>query len=88
MGRFRLDSPLRKHVLRRLFLSCEKKTISNLHVIDMPLNEPNHNLIFFYHAVLPSQTCRIPHETKKILGPKIITPNFQALISPSPEIFP
>ena len=36
-------------------------------------------LIFFYHAVLPPQTCRIPDETKKILGPKINTPNFQAL---------
>ena len=34
------------------------------------------------------QTCRIPDETKKILGPKINPPNFQALISPSPEIFP
>ena len=34
------------------------------------------------------QTCRIPDETKNILGPKI-KPNFllQALISPSPEIF-
>ena len=26
------------------------------------------------------QTCRIPDETKKILGPKINPPNFQALI--------
>ena len=33
-------------------------------------------------------TCRIPDETKNILGPKINPPNFQALISPSPEIFP
>ena len=54
----------------------------------MTLNEQNQNInFFFYHAVLPSQTCRIPDETKKILGPKINTPNFQALISPSPEIF-
>ena len=36
-------------------------------------------IFFFYHAVLPPQTCRIPDETKKILGPKINTPNFQAL---------
>ena len=71
---------LRKHVLQRSFLSCEKKeSISNLHVIG-PLNEPNYNLNFFlYHAVLPSQTCRIPDETKKILGPKVNAPNFQAL---------
>ena len=34
------------------------------------------------------QTCRIPDETKNILGPKINPPNFQALIPPSPEIFP
>ena len=34
------------------------------------------------------QTCRIPDETKNILGPKINPPDFQALISPSPEIFP
>ena len=34
------------------------------------------------------QTYRIPDETKNILGPKINPPNFQALISPSPEIFP
>ena len=33
------------------------------------------------------QTCWIPDETKNILGPKINPPNFQALISPSPEIF-
>ena len=40
---------LRKHVLQRLFLSCEKKIeyISNLHVIGLgPLNEPNQNLFF------------------------------------------
>ena len=37
-----LDSTaLRKHDTQRLFLSCEKKkSISNLHVVDMPLNEP------------------------------------------------
>ena len=28
------------------------------------------------------------YQTKKILGPKIKPPNFQALISPRPEIFP
>ena len=28
-------------------------------------------IFFLYHAVLPSQTCRIPDETKKILGPKL-----------------
>ena len=39
--------------------------------------------MFFSHAVLPSQTSRIPDETKKILGQKINPPppqpNFQAL---------
>ena len=35
----------------------------------MPLNEPTIS-IFFFHAVLPSQTCRIPDETKKIVGLK------------------
>ena len=30
--------------------------------------------IFFPHVVLPSQTSRIPDETKKILGPKINPP--------------
>ena len=34
------------------------------------------------------QTCRIPDETKNILGPKINPANFPALISRSPEIFP
>ena len=36
-------------------------------------------IFFLYHAVLPSQTCRIPDETKKILGPKVNAPSFQAL---------
>ena len=40
---------------------------------------------FFYHAVLPSQTCRIPDETKKILRPKINTPNFLAWVGVSGE---
>ena len=59
---------------------CVKKkyAISNLHVIGMALDEQS-------HAVLPSQTSRIPDETKKILGPKITPPpprtNLQALIS-------
>ena len=36
-----LDSiALRKHDTQRLFLSSAKKSISNLHVVDMPLNEP------------------------------------------------
>ena len=30
---------LRKHDTQRLFLICVKKSISNLHVIGMPLNE-------------------------------------------------
>ena len=45
-------------------------------------------LLLLFFTVQFYQTCRIPDETKKILGPKINPPNFQALISPSPEIFP
>ena len=83
MGRLNLIA-LRKHDLHgswrdsAYFWVVKKKSISNLHVVDMPLNEPT-ILFFFYNAVLPSQTCRIPDETKKFLGPKINTPNFQAL---------
>ena len=63
----------------------KKKYISNLHVVDMPLNEPR---ICFFLTMQFYHTCRIRDETKKILGPKSNPPNFQALISPSPEIFP
>ena len=42
----------------------------------------------FFFTVQFYQTCRIPDETKKILGPKINPPNFQALIFLNPEIFP
>ena len=42
---------LHKHDTQWLFLSCEKKSISNLHVEDMPLNELT--ICFFYRAVLP-----------------------------------
>ena len=41
----------------------------------------------FFFTVQFYQTCRIPDETTKILGPKINHPNFQALISLSPEMF-
>ena len=34
---------------------------------------------FFFFTMQFYQTCRIPDETKKILGPKIYPPNFQAL---------
>ena len=43
---------------------------------------------FFFFTVQFYQTCQIPDETKKILGPKITPPNFQAQSSSSPEIFP
>ena len=47
-----LDSiAFRKHDTQRLFLSCAKKSFSNLHVVDMPLNEPT-IWFSFYHAVL------------------------------------
>ena len=35
----------------------------------------------FFFTMQFYQTCRIPDETKKILGPKINPPNFPALIS-------
>ena len=38
---------LRKHYTRRLFLSLKKKSISNLHVLDMPLNELTISISFF-----------------------------------------
>ena len=60
---------------------------SILHVVDMPF-EWTDNPNFFFFTVQFYQTCRIPDETKKILGPKISPPKIQALISPSPEIFP
>ena len=40
----------------------------------------------FYRAVLPHLSDS--RRNQKILGPNIHPPNFQALISPSPEIFP
>ena len=56
---------------------CVKKkyAISNLHVIGMALDEQS-------HAVLPSQTSRIPDETKKILGPKITPPPHEQICKP------
>ena len=49
----------------------------------MPLNEQSQ---FIPHAVLPSQTYRIPDETKKILGPKITpTPPLPSTKFPSPN---
>ena len=72
---------------QRFFLSCEKKSISILHVVDMPF-EWTYNMNFFFFTVQFYQTCQIPDETKKILGPKITPPNFQAQSSSSPEIFP
>ena len=48
----------------------------------------NLNYYFIFFTVQFHLTCLIPDETKKILGPKINRPHFQALISRSPEIFP
>ena len=59
---------LRKHDTAN-FLSCEKKSISILHVVDMPF-EWTYNLNFFF-TVQFYQTYRIPDKTKKILRPKI-----------------
>ena len=53
------------------WFAWKTKSISNLHVIGMPLNEKPQ---FFSSAVLPSQNSRIPDETRKILGPKITPP--------------
>ena len=45
---------LRKHDTQRLLLICTpKKSISNLYVIGMPLNEQTISIFFSYHAVLP-----------------------------------
>ena len=78
---------LRKHDTA-IFSELWKKSISILHVVDMPFEwTDNLNFLFFF-TVQFYQTCRIPDETKNILGPKINPPNFPALISPSPEIFP
>ena len=65
---------LRKHDTGIFF-----SAISILHVVDMPFKWTD-NLIFPF-TVQFYQTCRIPDETKKILQPKIIPPNFQALMS-------
>ena len=82
---------LRKHdtaIFSELW-KLKKKSISILDVVDMPFEwTDNLKVFFFFITVQFYQTCQIPDETKKILGPKINPPNFQALISPSPEIFP
>ena len=70
---------------KRFFQSCEKKFISNLHVVDMPLNEPTIWIFFFYRAVLPDLSDS--RRNQKNLRTESKAPNFQALISPSPEIF-
>ena len=58
------------------FMWNKKTAISSLHVIGMPLNE---QFQFFSHAVLSSQTSRIPNETlPKILRPKINPPPLKA----------
>ena len=48
----------------------------------------NLNYYYYFFTMQFYQTCLIPDETKKILGPKINGAHFQALISRSPEIFP
>ena len=54
---------LREHDITAIISDLrEKKNISNPHVIGMPLNE---QFQFFSHAVLSSQTSRIPDETQK-----------------------
>ena len=73
------------------WFASQKKNIFNPHVIGMPLNE---QFQFFAHAVLSSQTSRIPDETQKNprtenLNPpstrspstKFPSPNFRALNS-------
>ena len=63
-----LDSiALRKHNTERLFLICVRKTsISNLHVIDMPLNEQTISIFFtvqFYQShACDSRACLLNRE--------------------------
>ena len=78
---------LRKHSDFFWVVKTEKKSISILHVVDMPFEWTDNLIFFFFITVQFYQTCQIPDETKKILGPKISPPDFQALISPSPEFF-
>ena len=79
---------LRKHSDFFWVVKTEKKSISISHVVDMPFEWSDNLIFFFFITVQFYQTCQIPDETKKILGPKISPPDFQALISPSPEFFP
>ena len=51
----------------------------------MPLNEPTIWIFFFYRAVLPDLSDS--RRNQKNLRTENKAPNFQALISPSPEIF-
>ena len=44
---------LRKHDTAITSDLCKKKSISNLYVIGMPLNEQTISVFFSYHAVLP-----------------------------------
>ena len=53
------------------FWVVKKKTISDLHVVDMPLNEPTILLLLLLFF--------LPCRTENFLGPKINTRNFQAL---------
>ena len=62
------------------WFAWKKNSISNLHVIGMPLNEQSQ---FFSNAVLPSKNSRIPDETKKILRPKITPPPATKFPSPN-----
>ena len=66
----------------------KKKSIPILHVVDMLFHWTDNLNFFSFFTVQFYQTCRLSDETKKILGPKINPPNFQALISPIREIFP
>ena len=60
---------LRKHDTAIFSELWKKKSISILHVVDVPF-EWTYNLNFFF-TVQFYQTYRIPDKTKKILGPKI-----------------
>ena len=60
-----------------IFSELWKKSISILHVVDMPFewtDNLNFFFFFFFFTVQFYQTCRIPDETKNILEPKINPP--------------
>ena len=82
-----LDLIALRNSTRRLFLSCEKsRFLTYMLYIRHWMNRQSE--FFFFLPCSFTRLVGFLTKPKKILGPKINPPNFQALISPSPEIFP